>query len=503
MSGLGSEGLEELPRDTGRRQGVTQFDFSAESYRAQLDPLLTTFGAESLEFAQRKAEMILAEARSFGPTKHLEVLDVGCGPGVIDGFLLGSFRRLVCADTSPAMLEAAREVLPGVDFRLLQEDGALPFAEGEFDLVFFSCVLHHIPVPQWPAFLAECARVVKPGGLVVCIEHNPWNPVTRRIVAQCPFDEGVTLLSAPQVRRGLEQAGLTVERLFFHVFFPGRLDALRPLEALLRPVPLGGQHTVVARKPSPSDRALDWAAALSPSRVQRSLVVPFFNEVAGAEGVLQQLLQALREDGESFELVAVDNGSIDGTSEILAGLQAHAPELRVVRVFPNRGYGWGVLHGLAQAQGEAVGFMAGDGQIRPQDVVLTFRRFEVGDCDLAKVRRVTRGDGPLRQAVSIGWNFLFSLGLGRSIQDGNGTPKVFRRSALPELRLESPDWFVDSELWMKGLTRGWRFAEVDVDFLPREKGSSHVRFSSLWEFAVNLARWSPRYRRCRWKGEPL
>jgi SAM-dependent methyltransferase len=482
---------------------LSQFDFAAAEYSARLDPLLATFGSESLEFAQRKAQMILQAARRFGPTKHLDVLDVGCGPGTIDSFLLGSFRRLVCVDTSPQMLQAARERLPGADFRQLQPGQPLPFEDGEFHLAFFSCVLHHVPVPDWPRFLAETARVVKPGGLVVCIEHNPWNPVTRRIVDRCPFDKGVTLLSAPEVRRGLEGAGLQVEESFYHVFFPGRLDFLRPFEAYLGAVPLGGQHTVIARKRSHSDAPIDWTPSLDASSLKRSLAIPFFNEVAGAEKVARDLHQAMAASDPSFELVLVDNASVDGTSEILQRLAEELPEVRTVRVFPNRGYGWGVLHGLRACRGQAVGFMAGDGQIRPEDVVLTFRRFEVGDCDVAKVRRVTRGDGPIRNFISVCWNFLFSLGLGRYVTDGNGTPKVFRRAALEELRLVSRDWFVDSEVWMKGLSRGWRFAEVDVDFLPRQEGTSHVRFSSLLEFARNLLRWGPRYRHRRWKGEPL
>lgn len=486
-----------------KRKTLSQFDFSASEYRDQLDPLLAGFGAESLEFAQRKAEMVLASASCFGPTKHLDVLDVGCGPGTIDTFLLGSFRRLVCVDSSSQMLEEARRRLPGAEFSLLEEGEPLPFEDGEFHVVFFSCVLHHVPVPDWERFLAECARVVKPGGMMICIEHNPWNPVTRRIVSQCPFDEGVTLLSAPEVRRKLIGAGLKVEKSFYHVFFPGRLGSLRPFERYLSACPLGGQHTVVARLPSSTDKPIDWSLLPAPSGVKWSLVMPFFNEGEGAEEVARQLHRAFSESSVSFELLLVDNGSIDETSGIFERLVQELPGLRVIRVFPNRGYGWGVLHGLKEARGEAVGFMAGDGQIRPEDVVRTFLRFDVGDCDVAKVRRVSRGDGPLRKLISTGWNLLFSLGLGRYVADGNGTPKVFRREALTELNLVSRDWFVDSEVWMKGLSRGWRFAEVDVDFLPREKGSSHVRFSALLEFAKNLARWVPRYRRRVWKGEPL
>jgi glycosyltransferase involved in cell wall biosynthesis len=221
--------------------------------------------------------------------------------------------------------------------------------------------------------------------------------------------------------------------------------------------------------------------------------MPFFNEAEGAEKVVRDLHRAFSAEEISFELVLVDNGSSDGTSQILSRLCLTCEGLTYLRVDRNQGYGWGILRGLAASRGRNVGFMAGDGQICPEDVMRTFRRFEVGDCDMAHVRRVTRGDGALRRVGSVCWNTLFSLLLQKRVKDGNGTPKVFRRVSLARLRLESRDWFLDSEIWMKGLALNWRFAEIEVSFLPRPSGSSHIRLSCLLEFARNLLRWLPRY----------
>ena len=91
---------------------------------------------------------------------------------------------LAGVDPSEAMIEAARKANPEADYRVA--DGTeLPFEDGSFDLAFAVCVLHHVAPPDRPAFVAELARVTRPGGLTVVFEHNPLNPLTRLAVRRC------------------------------------------------------------------------------------------------------------------------------------------------------------------------------------------------------------------------------------------------------------------------------------------------------------------------------
>ena len=96
---------------------------------------------------------------------------------------------------------------------------------------------------------AELARVVRPGGLVFVFEHNPWNPVTRAIVRDCPLDRDAVLLTAPETRGLLSRAGLEVVEQRYYLFFPRSLGFLRRFEPWLAWLPLGGQYYVAARKP--------------------------------------------------------------------------------------------------------------------------------------------------------------------------------------------------------------------------------------------------------------
>jgi SAM-dependent methyltransferase len=108
------------------------------------------------------------------------------------------------------------------------------------------CVLHHVPVPDQPRFLAEIHRVTVPGGLIAIFEHNPNNPLTRRAVRGCELDLGVILLSAGDVERLLADvgAGLVGHEYFLFTPLGGRLGAT--VDRWFRRIPLGGQHVVLA-----------------------------------------------------------------------------------------------------------------------------------------------------------------------------------------------------------------------------------------------------------------
>ncbi len=84
--------------------------------------------------------------------------------------------------------------------------------------------------------------------MLVMFEHNPLNPLTRRIVSNCAFDEDAHLLWPWQARRLLVRAGLTSVQLRYVLFFPERLGFLNPFEPYLGRVPLGAQIMCSGRR---------------------------------------------------------------------------------------------------------------------------------------------------------------------------------------------------------------------------------------------------------------
>ena len=127
------------------------------------------------------------------------------------------------------------------------EGGDIPLPEGGFDLIFSSCVFHHIEADEHVGLFAQLRKRLAPGGRMAIFEHNPVNPVTRYIVATCPFDENAVLIPAPVFAARQRAAGFAKVSAAFTGFFPGSLKALRPLERYMTALPLGAQYYTLAQ----------------------------------------------------------------------------------------------------------------------------------------------------------------------------------------------------------------------------------------------------------------
>ncbi len=209
------------------------------------------FSRESVaDFARQKVDLMLAEVRArLGDPERLSFLDVGCGTGVAESFLAGRVGRLVASDVSSEMIAQAVKRCSRAEFVHTPPGEKLPFPDGAFDVQFCYCVFHHVPPEERPRFVAEIARVTKPGGLVFCFEHNPYNPLTVHVVKNCPLDDDAVLLRPRETRSLMRSAGLRVVGQRFYIFFPRFLAFLRPLEARMGWLPLGGQYYSVSQKP--------------------------------------------------------------------------------------------------------------------------------------------------------------------------------------------------------------------------------------------------------------
>jgi len=179
-----------------------------------------------------------------GVSRDEAVLDWGCGVGNVLGPLAGTFREVHGYDPSSESLKLAARRVP--DARLHARPADVP--SDHFGAAVLSGVLHHVPENEHEALVQEVRTKLRPGGRIVVFEHNPLNPVTRRAVATCEFDDDAVLLWPWQARRLLVRAGLRDVRLEFIVFFPRPLAVLRPLEPRLGWLPFGAQIMAVGAR---------------------------------------------------------------------------------------------------------------------------------------------------------------------------------------------------------------------------------------------------------------
>jgi SAM-dependent methyltransferase len=218
------------------------FDSSSASYEVELNNAISFAGQDASVFTEAKAQALLALARErIGDLANASALDVGCGIGNIHRTLAPRFAELQGVDVSPSLIDVARANNHEVAYQTY--DGwTLPFESNAFDLSFAICVLHHVPPAEREAFTAEMARVVRPGGLVAIIEHNPLNPLTRLVTLRCAFDEGVVLVRCRRLERLMRQARLLDTTSRYILFSPWRGAAVERMERRLGRLPLGAQY---------------------------------------------------------------------------------------------------------------------------------------------------------------------------------------------------------------------------------------------------------------------
>jgi SAM-dependent methyltransferase len=223
------------------------FDAYATDYRDAVAKSISFAGREHDYFARRKAEYLTELTdRLVGKPAEMAVLDIGCGVGVVDAFLVPAFRKVHGVDVAGEAVAHAASDHPRANFSVY-DGNALPFADNTFDVAFAACVLHHIERPERAAFVAEMQRVVRPGGIGVVFEHNLFNPLTRLAVRRCEFDVGVHLLSRLGTTRLLRRSGVRPVASAYIILHTSSRPVLDTLERRLASVPLGSQYYVAFR----------------------------------------------------------------------------------------------------------------------------------------------------------------------------------------------------------------------------------------------------------------
>ncbi len=219
------------------------FDEFAKDYDDVHAETLDISGADRDYFSEYKIEEV---ARHEDQASSISMMDFGCGDGNSVKYMREYFpnAELFGTDVSEKSIEEAMaKKVSSATFK--PYDGTtLPFEDGSLDVTFTSMVFHHISFDRHDALLAEIKRVLKPGGRFYIFEHNPLNPVTRKIVRECAFDDDAILLPHTYTGKMLDKGDFSSKKLLFTLFLPRHKLfrwALRS-ERLIQWFPLGAQY---------------------------------------------------------------------------------------------------------------------------------------------------------------------------------------------------------------------------------------------------------------------
>jgi SAM-dependent methyltransferase len=228
------------PEPGGNSTVTPAFDRHAATYHEAHAASIRASGESTSYFAEYKLRC-LERMGAQAP-----ILDFGCGIGNLTEQLVKTYRDVHGYDPSTESLGLARPRAPGAVFHQDLED--VPSAT--FATAIVAGVLHHVAPAERAALLGDVKSKLSPGGRVVVFEHNPWNPLTRRVVAHCAFDDDAVLLWPWELKRVLRDSGFVDIDLRYIVFFPKFLAALRPLEPKLSRLFMGAQTMCTATKPA-------------------------------------------------------------------------------------------------------------------------------------------------------------------------------------------------------------------------------------------------------------
>lgn len=211
-----------------------------------------------------------------------------------------------------------------------------------------------------------------------------------------------------------------------------------------------------------------------------SVVVPIFNEREAAVSALLALAKGLERAGiHSYEIVAVDDGSTDGTYEQLLVLMRDAPGISALRHETNRGQAVAILTGMASACGEVVTHNAVDLPFDPNESARALKLLDLG-ADVVVVERADRtAYGPGRQFVSLANIGLQRLLLRSPFHDHNFV-QFYRREVLQSVDVRSRGVStVTPELILRARRLGFRVVTMTAPYRARTTGRSSVTWRKI------------------------
>jgi glycosyltransferase involved in cell wall biosynthesis len=203
-----------------------------------------------------------------------------------------------------------------------------------------------------------------------------------------------------------------------------------------------------------------------------SVIVPVYNERESIRPLVAELLPVMRELGREFEVVFVDDGSVDGTAESLAEVVAEEPEVMTVRLRRNFGKAEALMAGFRVASGEAVITIDGDLQDDPAEIPRLIDALECG-ADLVSGWKRTRRDSFSKRAASRVFNGVTSRLSGVPLHDLNCGLKAYRIEVVRGLALTGDLYRYIPVL---AAAEGFRVTELPVNHRARMYGRSKYGF---------------------------
>jgi len=203
---------------------------------------------------------------------------------------------------------------------------------------------------------------------------------------------------------------------------------------------------------------------------------PCYNDRGTIDKLVIQSLNLLQELSDDYEVIVVDDGSTDGSRELLKELESQHPNVKLVFHEKNKGYGGALQSGFEAATKDLVFYTDGDAQYDINEMPLLVPLL-TADIDVVNGIKIGRGDPMHRVVIGYLYNFFIRNLFNIDLFDVDCDFRLIRRKMLQGINLTATSGAICTELVKKLDIKGARFREVSVHHYPRTYGRS--QFFSL------------------------
>ena len=214
-----------------------------------------------------------------------------------------------------------------------------------------------------------------------------------------------------------------------------------------------------------------------------SIVVPCYNEEENIPLILRSFSKHIRD--ENIEVILVNNGSTDQTARVLEELLPKYSFARTVLVPVNQGYGYGILQGLKEADGDYIGWTHADMQTDPKDVIKSYEILEKENWNKNMYIKGNRKGRPFfDQFFTFGMSVFETIFMGKVLYDVNAQPNIFSKEFFSNWKNPPKDFSLDLYALYMAKKNKLKIIRFDVLFPERIHGQStwNTGLVSKWKF---------------------
>lgn len=223
-----------------------------------------------------------------------------------------------------------------------------------------------------------------------------------------------------------------------------------------------------------------------PSNRSVSVVLPAHNEAVNIASVISKCVSVCSKLFSDFEVLAVDDGSSDGTDALVLEISRKDPRIKLVTHPANRGYGAAIRSGFAASGKEWIFFTDSDGQFDPSEMVDFLPLLD--KADIVAGYRLKRRDNFYRRLMGRLYTYLVDLLFGTGVKDINCAFKFIRADILKGMTLKSEGALINAEIISLARRQNLAIVQKGVHHYPRlsgkqSGGTTRVILRALKEYA--------------------